>query len=211
MQVNSFRSQVIAIAAVCQSAYMIQKAARGQTITSEELTNLLNGVLVTSPNSIFDIYENIEDFVNGSELTIKQLSGQAIGKDVELTRYVAGILALSKQILKSGTSLEKLQQGIENIERRLEYFSIDDASVIENFADIYSEAISPLGQKIQVIGNPDVLKLPSTQHKVRALLLSGIRAAVFWRQIGGKRRQFLFKRKQILQEAILLHKELSTI
>ncbi|MEH6454630.1 MAG: DUF489 family protein, partial [Psychromonas sp.] len=37
-------------------------------------------------------------------------------------------------------------------------------------------------------------------HKIRALLLAGVRAAVLWRQIGGKRRQLIFSRKAMLHQ-----------
>ncbi|NVK25585.1 MAG: high frequency lysogenization protein HflD [Gammaproteobacteria bacterium] len=211
MQVNTLRSQTIALSAMCQSALMIQQASVGNTLNSEQFNNLLQGILVTSPNSIFDVYNNIYDLSDGSALAIKQLSGQANSKDVELTRYLAGIMALSKRVLKNQESLDMLQLGIEQVTRRLDHFELTDPSIVENFADIYSKAISPLGQKIQVIGKPEVLKQPNTQNKVRALLLAGVRAAVFWRQMGGKRRQFIFSRKQILQEALLFNKELSTI
>ncbi|MEW8459773.1 MAG: DUF489 family protein [Candidatus Thiodiazotropha endolucinida] len=36
-------------------------------------------------------------------------------------------------------------------------------------------------------------------NKIRALLLSGIRAATLWRQTGGRRRQLLFVRKRYIQ------------
>ena len=37
------------------------------------------------------------------------------------------------------------------------------------------------------------------QHKVRALLLAGIRAAVLWRQLGGSRAQIIFARKKMVE------------
>jgi high frequency lysogenization protein len=68
-----------------------------------------------------------------------------------------------------------------------------------------------LDKKIQVIGNPNVLKQENVQNQVRALLLAGVRAGVLWRQYGGQRRQFVFSRQKILQEAVLFNKELSAI
>ena len=58
--------------------------------------------------------------------------------------------------------------------------------------------ISPLGQPIRVNGNPKLLKHEANQHLIRALLLSGVRSAVLWQQVGGKRRQFLLGRKRML-------------
>ena len=211
MQLDKQRNQTIALAAMCQAAIMIQQLARGQIIKTEQLTTLLEGIMVTSPDSVFDVYHNISDLNDGSQLMIKQLSGQATGKDVELTRYLAGIMSLSKKLLNNRQALSGLQEILDLVTRRLTHFEINEMSVIENFADGYSKVLSPLGQKIQVIGNPDILKQQNTQHKVRALLLAGVRAAVLWRQMGGQRRQFIFKRKQILQDAILFNKELTTI
>ena len=61
--------------------------------------------------------------------------------------------------------------------------------------------MSPLGARIQVTGEPIILKQKNNQHTIRALLLSGIRAAVLWRQVGGKRRNILFSRKKIVDTA----------
>ena len=47
-------------------------------------------------------------------------------------------------------------------------------------------------------GDPQLLKQVDNQHKVRALLLAGVRSAVLWRQLGGKRRQILLNRQRIL-------------
>jgi high frequency lysogenization protein len=38
------------------------------------------------------------------------------------------------------------------------------------------------------------------QHKIRALLLAAIRAAVLWRQAGGRKYHFILQRKRLLQE-----------
>ena len=59
-----------------------------------------------------------------------------------------------------------------------------------------------MGPKIQVNGNPTCLQQTQTQHKIRALLLAGVRATVLWRQIGGKRRQLMFSRKAMIHQAI---------
>jgi high frequency lysogenization protein len=41
----------------------------------------------------------------------------------------------------------------------------------------------------------------ANQHKIRAWLLAGIRAAVLWRQVGGNRRNILFSRSKIVKNA----------
>ena len=45
-------------------------------------------------------------------------------------------------------------------------------------------------------GNPTYLQNSHTANKVRALLLAGIRAAILWRQVGGKRWHLLIARNR---------------
>jgi high frequency lysogenization protein len=80
--------------------------------------------------------------------------------------------------------------------------------MISSIASIYSDLISPLGARIQVAGDPSILKIEANQHKVRALLLAGVRSAVLWRQVGGKRRNILFARSKLLDCAKQLLNEI---
>ncbi|MDI7163446.1 DUF489 family protein, partial [Escherichia coli] len=65
---------------------------------------------------------------------------------------------------------------------------------------VYSDAVSPVGPKIQVNGSIELLKNPIIQAKVRGLLLTGLRSAVLWRQVGGRRFDFLLHQKTILRQ-----------
>lgn len=205
------RNQTVALAATCQAALMIQQAAKGQSINYDALNTLFQGVMNTTPASADDVFPNLSTLQAGSALLVHQLSGQATAKDVEITRYLAGIMSLAKKVMANSNVASELSSVIQEVERRLEHFDLTSTTIIDNFADAYSKTISPIGQKIKVIGAPAILKQPSVQSLVRALLLTGIRAAVLWRQTGGKRRQFIFSRNAILKNAILLNKELSTI
>jgi high frequency lysogenization protein len=90
------------------------------------------------------------------------------------------------------------------LERQLEHFELLDEQMISNLASVYLDVISPIGPRIQVTGTPAVLQQTGNQHKVRALLLSGIRSAVLWRQVGGKRRHLIFGRKKMVEQAQIL-------
>ncbi len=210
MNLDLQRNQTIALAAVCQAALMVCDASRGKVLDKDALRQLFNGVMVTSPDSVFDVYQNIQDLRAGCNTMLQQMSGRTDNRDMELTRYVAGIMALSKKLMHSSQAQQQLTESIEQISRRLDHFDITSDTVASNFADGYSKAISPLGQKIQVMGDANILTQDVVQNKIRALLLAGVRAGVLWRQMGGKRRQFIFNRKQILQDVVLFHKEISS-
>jgi len=208
---EQMRNQTIAMAALCEAALLIQQVSKGQAFDSQALATLVGGIMNTAPENVDQVYPSLASLKQGSYLLVHQLSGQATSKDVEVTRYLAGMMSLSKKLLNNQTALTGLSTSLKEVERRLEHFDITDASIIGNFADIYSKNISPIGQKIKVIGTPQNLKQPIIQNQVRALLLAGVRAAVLWRQMGGKRRQFIFSRNKILKSAISFNNELSSI
>ncbi|MEW8367847.1 MAG: DUF489 family protein, partial [Candidatus Thiodiazotropha taylori] len=63
---------------------------------------------------------------------------------------------------------------------------------------IYAENISTLKPRIMVSGETIYLQNSDNVNRIRALLLSGIRSAMLWRQTGGRRRQLLFSRSNYI-------------
>jgi high frequency lysogenization protein len=97
--------------------------------------------------------------------------------------------------------LSALAERVSQVKRQAFHFDLLTDTVLSNLAGIYSDQISNLGPRIQVSGAPLYLQQPQVQHKIRALLLAGIRACVLWRQLGGRRRQILFFRKKVIAAA----------
>ena len=187
----------MALAAVCQAAELVRLIAR-QSATSDELLEVMfKSVTITDAHTPVSIYGQLKNLELGYQTLTIQLSNQT-HKDIEVTRYIAGILTLERKLSKKPQALEQLSQRISDINRQLGHFSLLDDNMIANMASIYTDVISPLGNRIQVSGAPQLLKIPSNQQKIRALLLAAVRAAVLWRQLGGKKRQLLFSRQAIL-------------
>lgn len=204
------RDQTIALAAICQTAVMVCDASRGKALDQDALTQLLNAIMHTSPKSVYDVYQTGQKFRGGCNTMLTQISGNTDHKDMELTRYISGMMALSKKLMQSNAAQILLADSIEQMTHRLAHFDITSHAAMSHFAEAYSEIVSPLGKKIQVMGNANVLIQGVNQSKIRALLLAGVRAGVLWRQMGGRRRQLIFNRKQILQDAVLFQKEITS-
>jgi high frequency lysogenization protein len=161
---------------------------------------LLSSLVVTDPKNPEDIYRSDADLKTGYRLVVQQLdSGPE--KSVELVKYVGGLIQLERALNSKPQQLDLLGTKIDDIKRRLSHFEITDETVIASLADIYAEVVSPLGQRIQVFGDPNLLQQKPIQNKIRALLLVGIRAAVLWRQMGGKRRQFILSKGKLVRIA----------
>jgi len=191
--------RTMAFAGILQAIAQVQHIARHGNTDRDSLAASLNTVLVTNPDTTSDVYADKVALNKGYQLIINQL-GDAKDKDVEVTRYLVGILALERKLAR-GNAMSILSERINQIHRQLHHFEITDEQVIANFAGIYSDIISTLGPKIQISGNPEYLKQSQVQEKIRALLLSAMRSAVLWRQLGGKRRHLVFARKTIVDTA----------
>jgi len=202
MQFHNLQSRSIAFAAMCQAAYLVDKlATTGQCPDTQAFEASLRSIMRTESESPLEIFGGYESLALGFKSMTEQLDNTANKRNMQVTKYVIGMLALEKKLTTNGSALNMLGERINQVQRQLAHFEIDDNSVLSNLNAIYKDLISNLGPKIQVNGNPSYLQQEHTQHKIRALLLAGVRAAVLWRQIGGKRRQLLFSRKAMIHQA----------
>jgi len=189
----------LALAGVCQSAQLVKNLARTGKIDQQAFEASLNSIVVTDPKETIDTYGGLNNLEIGLRVLESQLNNKAGKKDSEMTRYIADLLGLERKLTANSNSLGDLAARIEHIKRQKMHSSLYESPMIANLASIYKDVISPLGSKIQVAGNPDILKQAGIQDKVRAVLLAGIRSAVLWRQLGGKRRSIIFQRNKILR------------
>ncbi|WP_443019244.1 high frequency lysogenization protein HflD [Shewanella sp. Pdp11] len=190
----------MAFAGILQAIAQVQHLARHGELDNAELAASLNTILVTNPDNTADVYQDKIVLQKGYKLILNQL-GDSSQKDVEITRYLVGVLALERKLVRSNSGLGMLAERINQVNRQLHHFAITDEQVIANLASIYSDIISNLGPKIQISGNPVCLQRPIVQQRIRALLLAAMRSAVLWRQLGGKRRHLVFARKAIVDTA----------
>lgn len=207
---NTETDKALALAGVCQAASLVKSFARQGKADEHAFKASINSLLITDPDQVEDIFGDQQSLVLGFTTLEAQLSNKPTAKDAEITRYIASILGLERKLSRHRNSLNELGERISHIKRQQTLYDLMDEPALANLARIYSDVISPIGPKIQVAGDPNLLKQSTIQHRVRACLLAGIRAAVLWRQLGGKRRQILFSRKSILSCAELALQQLNT-
>ena len=191
---------VMPLAAMCQITKLVQKTSKYGQFSESDVASFLKSIVNLSPEKPSDVYEDSFALKSGYRTLVEQLT-PAGEKDVEMVKYVGSLMQLERALAANKPALDELARRLQDVERQLQHFDICDSTIIAAFADIYSEVLSPLGQKIQIFGKPELLKQPAIQQKIRALLLAGIRSAVLWRQLGGKRQHFFFGKKKIIAEA----------
>lgn len=200
--------RMIALAATVQAAAAVKQVARLGRIREPNAGEvLLASVLELNPASVDAMYPNREDLRLGLESLLQQI-GSSRNKDVEITSYVVGMLMLERRLSRSQSHVQQLGQRLQQLHRQKYEFNFANETIIATMAGIYSDLISPLAKPLRINGQPGILQQPSQQNLIRALLLSGVRNAVLWRQLGGRRRHFLWHKQRMVRCVQQLLREL---
>jgi high frequency lysogenization protein len=199
---HSNYDRTIAFAGMCQAASLVQLVAKDGHYDNNAFETSIRAILNVNPSSTIDVFGSEGNLKLGLETLVSGVNSTPQGN--ELTRYMISIMALERKLNARRDAMSQLGDRIENLIRQAEHFDLFDEQMLSNVASVYLDVISPIGPRIQVTGTPSVLQQSASQQKVRALLLSGIRCAVLWRQVGGKRRHLIFGRKKMMEQAKIL-------
>ncbi len=200
-------NRAIAMAALFQCVDGVSQIANTGNIDSDSYNTLINSVLTDNEDDTAEgLYGSIADLKLGlqsmmSQLSTSQVTPDGKPKDLEATRYALGLLQLEKKLNNNKAMFGKLLEGIEETQKKLEFFDIEHENITASIADIYANTISVIGPKIMIKGEQTHLANPKNAAKIRALLLAGVRAALLWRQAGGNRWKLLLERGKLQKQA----------
>ena len=204
---GSFHNQVLALAGIFQSACLVQQLAREGHTDSAALRTSIQSILALDAPDVETIYGSARGVRLGLELLNSKLTGKTKPSDMEMARYVVAMVQLEGSLRRNPKMLEDIRQGIDTARAQMKFFENDAPAdgvhplLMEKLAQLYSQTISTLTPRIMVSGEHGHLANPAIAAKVRATLLAGIRSAVLWRQLGGRRWQLLFSRGKIARAA----------
>ena len=193
--------RTIALAGIFQNCYQVKQLASTGKIDSYYLDIAVKAILNTDPENTLHVFQGIPGIREGLNLIQQQLGNSDKSRDTDLTRYSISVLFLANKLLKNPSMLKTLSDGIEKVRNQVEHFGLDHENIYASLGGLYSDTISQLSPRIMVSGEPEILNNSDNANKIRSLLLSSIRAAVLWQQLGGSRWQLLLKRKKIVNIA----------
>ncbi|MCP4273038.1 MAG: high frequency lysogenization protein HflD [Gammaproteobacteria bacterium] len=197
----NYRNITLALAGIFQSAQQVINLANSGQSDERIIEPLIASVLKLEAESCEDVYGHTSNLRPGLRLIDTQLRTGASGKSADLGRYVASLLNLERQLSRSAEMQSVIATRIIQVKRLTEDTELTDPAIIHSIAELYKDTISTLPLRIQVTGEQDILQQPDIQDKVRCCLFCGLRSAVLWRQMGGKRRQLILNRKQLINTA----------
>jgi len=198
---NSFYREVIALAGIMQASELVELLANTGTAPAENFETSLASILNTNPGTIEEVYNGQVNFMPGLSLGFKVLADMLEQKKQppnNRLRYAVGLIHLQGKLQGNDALMDVLSNRIQQMEARLEHFELTHERTLASLASVYEDTLSTFRFRIQVTGNSMHLQNPVVVHKIRAILLAGIRSAMLWRQVGGKRWHFILYRKKLL-------------
>ncbi len=198
---STLRDKTLALAGIFQAASLVKAVANRGMADRHDVEMTLRTLFVTDPQDTDEVYGRVEYLRTGLQTLIDQLEGNGGKRDLDIARYVVGLLHLQRKLKKNRDMLRRVAEGIERARRQSEHYAIDHPNVVANLADTYAETISTLQPRIMVSGEHQHLSNTDNANLIRALLLAGIRSAVLWDQLGGSRWQILLQRRRLVDEA----------
>ncbi len=209
------KSETIALGALFQCCTQIQRIASTGYYDEKAVSCVLRALAVTDPKSVEDIY-NPEYLTVGFKQIIDSLGKTDLAKGADtivVTKMALKLITLAHSVERNQRIYQRLSDEIDALSKavttehsdflndELCVSSINTQNNIHLFGSLYQSIISPNFAKLLIYGDERFLRDTDNQERIRALLLAGIRAVILWRQVGGRRRYLIFRRKEILKYA----------
>ncbi|MGB0721825.1 MAG: high frequency lysogenization protein HflD [Gammaproteobacteria bacterium] len=198
---HSETDRTLALAGLYQCIALVRSIAEKGEVGSEELEHTLAPVMKIDADDVSAIYGSPNHLKRGLEtlMTLKMPASRLSSV------YAGQILTLEKRVSADRDMLNRIGAGIERAREQVDYFnSLVHESVIASLAETYKTTVSTLTPRVRVQGEPRFLENAANADKVRALLLSGLRSAVLWRQTGGTRWKLVLGQHKLLREVTAL-------
>jgi high frequency lysogenization protein len=193
---NKYQNVTIALAGMLQSVALVRELTQTGRTNKPAFESTIHSILRINAKSVPEVFGGIYGVKLGLEKIVHAFDARQTTDRLQ-NRYLLSLIYLQKKLSRSPKILMTLMKRLEQIRKQADYFSITHPTVISNLADIYLTTISTFHFRVVILGTERVLHAKENMEKVRALLLSGVRAAVLWRQVGGSRLQILFSRAKI--------------
>jgi len=195
----------IALAVVAQCAQLVHSLATTGLADTRLINACIAPLLVLAPDSVDDVYPDVALFNTGLKALQHSLSNDGVKEFAEPIKYVLGMTVLQHQLMSVPAMQTLIRQRLQIRHSLLADPQIagssdagDGAQEEYDFAvlaALYQDTISRLSMRIHVKGVPEHLRKQDVADKIRALLLAGIRSALLWHQLGGRRwHLFIYKR-----------------
>lgn len=201
------RERTLALAGLLQAAQLVDALAMTGHCHEKELATSLNSLFIFDADTVEAIYGGTSHLQHIFPLLKRIFRNRPLKKDRYIVRYFVQIIQLAHELQKNHASQEAMNLALQRINQQVAHLTLLHPCVYESINNAYEQIISPLSPTIQVMGQARYINQKDILHKIRASLLAGIRSAVLWQQLGGKRWHLLLARKPMVRMITTMEKE----
>ncbi|MEM8768924.1 MAG: DUF489 family protein [Pseudomonadota bacterium] len=178
----------LSLVGVVQAAELVHACAHGRLQDEAAARAVKTAITSHQANALREVFPEVTAFRRAVGTTVTALEGNPDNPDV--LRYALQLIEIASLLKRSPNVTERLRRELD---------ALPQEPTDAELAQVYQASISTLGKRIQVTGNPELLKQEETADGIRALLLGGVRFAWLWDQLGGRRWHLVLKRKGLLR------------
>lgn len=180
--------RALALAGITQAAALVHDVAHGRNVAADDRRALLLTVPTRRAADMAEVFPDPARYRLGIAAARDCLSGRP--RTPQILRYTLQLIELARMLGGVPQVVEKLGRLVDDL---------DAAEPSEDqLSRIYQQTISTLGKRIQITGEPQLLRQEHIADGIRALLLAGVRLAWLWQQLGGRRWQLILRRRSVL-------------
>tara|TARA_B100001250_G_C19794008_1_gene787921 strand:- start:1543 stop:2160 length:618 start_codon:yes stop_codon:yes gene_type:complete len=194
---NIDNNYIMSLCALLQCAHLIDKISISNIENNNEIEVLIKSIYIKDTNDSIKIYKDKKNLFLGFTTLKKILAGNNDISLINIQKYILSILLIQKNLNKINSLKDLIRKKIDNYqENSMMATNLDDLILYSEA--IYTDHISIIKPRVIISGKKEYLEVNSSL--IRALLLSGIRAAILWSNHGGSKWQLMFRRKEILSK-----------
>lgn len=202
MNDDQISQRVMALAGLLQALQEVRHLAENGRVDQARLQTAMDSVLRIEADSVAEVYGGVAPVAHGLRTLIGYFDNR-VG-DPQLPKIALAVLQLERNFSRDERAMDDVRSGIAQLAGRAHNDGATHPDILTRLGEIYAETLSPMKPKVMVQGNPHYLAQSQVVGEIRALLLSAIRSAVLWRQMGGTQWDFLFKRGEMKRAATAL-------
>ena len=191
-------AQALCLAAVVESALVVDELARSGTAPDAAVECLLRSLFQFEWNSIAEVYGGVIPLRRGLGVLQQALEQVSDSGRAQVLRYVLMLLRLGRKLACDRERLKTIRERLLRIASDTPFETHPRDRLSRALAELYQETISTYPLRIKVNGDAAQLRNEKTAGLIRAILLAGLRATVLWRHVGGSATGLLFSRSALL-------------
>jgi high frequency lysogenization protein len=191
--------RMLALAGLLQALAQVRRIADTGQAHADVLATSLDSVFRIDADSAAEVYGGTQSLRTGLML-LRDYFGGAMPDD-QLPRLALAVIQLERRFVRDEDMVLRVLTGIRALDEPAQRLGSSHPDVLNALGALYADTLSHLRPRVLVQGNPHYLGQAAVVAEVRAVLLSAVRSAVLWRQLGGSLWDFLL-RKRAMGDAV---------